>query len=91
MTATMAGMPTAAVDPMASTRARSFSRPPPACRAGVLCISLWRLSANRLVICCTAVDEWGCGKADNSYDASLARVGKFPLFIIGGRYPQRSL
>jgi hypothetical protein len=49
------------------------------------------LSANRLVTCCAAVDERGCGKVDNSSDASLAEVEKLPLSTTGGKYPQCSL
>jgi hypothetical protein len=69
---------TAAKDPRASARARSNHASPGRCKASVLCISLWMLSANSLVTCCAAVDERGCGKVDNSSEASLAQVGKLP-------------
>jgi hypothetical protein len=49
-----------------------LSRQPRVCKASVLWIGLWMLSANRLVNCCEAVDEQGCGKVDNREDASLA-------------------
>ena len=68
----------------ASTRARSYRASPGGCKASVLCISLWMLSANRLVTCHAAVDERGCGKVDNSEDASLAQVGKLLLSTTGG-------
>src|SRR5262249_61980845 len=50
-----------------------LSRQPRGCKASVLCISLWMLSANILVSCSVVVDERGCGKVDNSQD-----VGLFP-------------
>jgi hypothetical protein len=53
------------------------SRQPRVCKASVLCISLWMVSTNRLTTCCTAVDERGCGKVDNSQGTSLAQVGNF--------------
>src|SRR5215469_16450158 len=61
------------------------SRQPRGCKASVLCISLWMVSTNRLVTCCTPVDERGCGKVDNSQAASLAQVGNLhPPELEGG-------
>ena len=71
-TATMTGRLTAAREPRASMRARSYHASPGGCKASVLWIGLWMLSANRLVKRCEAVDEQGCGKVDNREDASLA-------------------
>jgi len=65
MTAAMAGRSTAATDP-GPARERAPIMTAPGRKASVLCISLWILSANRLVTCCAAVDERGCGKVDNS-------------------------
>src|SRR5215470_9007070 len=52
-----------------------LSRQPRGCKASVLCISLWMLSANILVSRCGVVDERGCGEVDNSRDVGLAQVG----------------
>jgi hypothetical protein len=49
-----------------------LSRQPRGCKASVLCIRLWMISANILVMDCVAVDERGCGKVDNSQGASLS-------------------
>jgi hypothetical protein len=67
-----------------------LSRQPRGCKASALCISLWRLSPNRLVSFCAAVDQQGCGKVDNGSYASLAHVGRLPLSTSKGTFPQCS-
>jgi hypothetical protein len=52
-----------------------LSRQPRGCKASVLWIGLWMLSANRLVNRCEAVDKQDCGKVDSREEASLAQIG----------------
>ena len=66
-----------------------LSRQPRACQANVLCISLWMISEDTLVNHRRVVDERGCGKVDNQYDAQPhAGHGPLPLSTGGVRYPQ---
>ena len=70
-------------------RARSYQASPGPAKASALCISLWMLSVNTLVNHRIAVDQWGCGKVDNRWDADLTQlVGPLPLSTGGLRYPQ---
>ena len=73
MTATMAGRAGRCKGSQGQRESTLQSRQPRGCKASVLCISLWMVSANRLVSCRTAVDERGCGKVDNSQGTSLAQ------------------
>ena len=60
-------------EPQGQRESMLLSRQPRACKASVLCISLWRLSPNGLVSICAAVDQQPCGKVDNSSQPALPR------------------
>jgi hypothetical protein len=74
--------------PRASTRARSYHASPGACQASVLCISLWMLSVNMLVIRCTAGGRLGCGKVDNRRGITSHQVAGRRLSTGGAKYQQ---